>query len=268
MLGQSRLSEPLEQLHPPSTPKMDTFPRFLELPVELQRHVWQFALPGPRIIELEANRKPIDIRPGVIWSEFNAKVEPIHQLHTLYACHESREMVLQKYQPHFQDLLLRPLYVCPTQDIILMNNSNDPAMIKYLGIRGAPSDRWHQDVEQIAQVDGIRTLALDVTWFEPLLPSLCESVTHTCLFLHGVHRMILCGYEWERQRLHDVVGDVERHLQYLDEKRREYTTRPRLASEVSRGGSKPFQPFHRPKIEILLVPTSSELKEVLASVMG
>jgi 2EXR family len=83
-----------------------TFPRFPELPAELQLLIWEFAIPEPRVISYTSRR----------WSEYDFRHHSsIYSLKQtlpaiLHICYDSRTEALKRYKVAFATELCKPIY--------------------------------------------------------------------------------------------------------------------------------------------------------------
>lgn len=97
-----------------------TFLLFPKLPVELQAQIWLYALPGPRVIEIQ--KKWRTVIKGLAQQQYGSSLaDPIA---LLGASHHSREIALKYYKPGFSSQLARPAYFDATKDIVLMADLN------------------------------------------------------------------------------------------------------------------------------------------------
>jgi hypothetical protein len=72
------------------------FPKFSQLPAELQLMIWEFAIPEPRVIRFSSQFHGWSLaqtHPGI-----------------LHACYESRKEALKRYQTAFSVALRKPVY--------------------------------------------------------------------------------------------------------------------------------------------------------------
>ncbi|KAE8448349.1 hypothetical protein EG329_009593 [Mollisiaceae sp. DMI_Dod_QoI] len=77
-----------------------SFTNFPELPSELRLKIWEYALPGPRILGVGHKTQYKTIYGRAIPTIFEWRTsDPVPSI--LHACHESREEALKNYRPSF-----------------------------------------------------------------------------------------------------------------------------------------------------------------------
>jgi hypothetical protein len=90
-------------------PHQQSFPQFMELPLEIRLLIWYFASTVGRVVELQWSRLGMGFRNC-------AAPRPAAVLHT---CHESREEALRVFRPYFGMRGRRnPIYVDPVNDVL------------------------------------------------------------------------------------------------------------------------------------------------------
>lgn len=72
--------------------RLKTFPQFAKLPVEIQEYIWQYSLPGPRILATAHTRS------GGPDGLYFPKVDHTPNPAALSACHLSRKIALKRYR--------------------------------------------------------------------------------------------------------------------------------------------------------------------------
>ncbi|TGO13648.1 hypothetical protein BTUL_0065g00040 [Botrytis tulipae] len=118
----------LESQEQITTPINRTFTLFPNLPLELQRKIWEFAaVPVPRAIEIQCRRMK-DMRHPItkfffksfinpLWIQYCTTTNPI-PTPLLHTCSESRNLALRNYCFHY--LLNRPFYSNVDTEILWM----------------------------------------------------------------------------------------------------------------------------------------------------
>jgi hypothetical protein len=97
---------------PPLDSMPETFTKFPDLPLEIQREIWTYLLPGPRVIHIMGS-------PSAKGQCF---VDPIEIPLLLRICQESRALACKRYRLSFESHLRRPIYFNFSSDILLMQN--------------------------------------------------------------------------------------------------------------------------------------------------
>ena len=72
--------------------RLQLFPQFAKLPVEIQEYIWEYSLPGPRILAAALKR------PGGLNGLYFPKVDHTPNPTALSACHLSRTIALKRYR--------------------------------------------------------------------------------------------------------------------------------------------------------------------------
>jgi hypothetical protein len=120
-----------------------TFYKFQDLPTEIRNEIWQYCLPGPRVIEIRNNR---DI-PG---ATSICRIPPI-----LHVCRESREMALKIYELSFgMDNQPGQIWVNFERDIVYFGAKSDFYVMQALSQDGASI------VGRVKGLEKIKALAL------------------------------------------------------------------------------------------------------------
>lgn len=117
----------------PFSSKAPIFPRFKELPPELQLLVWEFAIPDPRNITYSKNY--------ISWHDWHHKRNIyLHSLTyvnpgILGACYDSRAEALKRYKPALGIELGHPIYLDFARDTF---EFGDFASLEALSIKNTP----------------------------------------------------------------------------------------------------------------------------------
>jgi hypothetical protein len=90
----------------------ETFTKFPDLPPEIQREIWTYLLPGPRVIHIMGSPR----------AEGQCFVDMIENPLLLRICQESRALACKWYRLSFEPHLRRPIYFNFSSDILLMQN--------------------------------------------------------------------------------------------------------------------------------------------------
>ncbi|KAH9206512.1 hypothetical protein DL95DRAFT_416464 [Leptodontidium sp. 2 PMI_412] len=124
------------------------YPRFSDHPAEIQKAIWRFSLPLPRVIQLQIHAD------GTL---FISNATPPAALH---ACFDSRKEALKRYSPMFESTLSpyssrkskRPIYVDLTRDIIYVVG-NFPE---------TPLDRLNTSLSVYRDMETVTSVAFDL----------------------------------------------------------------------------------------------------------
>jgi hypothetical protein len=120
----------------------DTFPPFPRLPIEIQRKIWGFSLPGPRLLSVFFDTYD----PSRLFKPFrNQRPKPV----MLTTCLISHEVALLRYRPVFEySTFYADLRGGEVINLGYYNNQLDTDMIRSWG-----STKVIADLEQITQND-------------------------------------------------------------------------------------------------------------------
>ncbi|KAF7896611.1 uncharacterized protein EAF01_009014 [Botrytis porri] len=132
-----------------AAPTDQTFTIFPNLPLELQRKIWEFAaVPIPRTIEIQSKYKEntnkyvtsfyekVFIRRRVL---FDTVISPI-PTNLLHVCSESRNIALRNYS--FRTFFRRPFYLNEGRDILWVRG---PAIIVFLSKDGSITTHYPRE---------------------------------------------------------------------------------------------------------------------------
>jgi hypothetical protein len=94
--------------------------RFPKLPPELQRMVWEFALPAPQVITITRERRTRG--PRAITTYVSDKPHaPYYEVPAMFrVCRESRAIALERYTESFGERLENPIYFDVERDTLFM----------------------------------------------------------------------------------------------------------------------------------------------------
>ncbi|KAH7357166.1 hypothetical protein BKA65DRAFT_496284 [Rhexocercosporidium sp. MPI-PUGE-AT-0058] len=104
-----------EYVSPSGSPRdaPPSFPLFSNLPPELRAPIWEYSLPGPRILAFRNGHHVINIPWCIAINPIDATLQAL-----LQTCQESRAVVLAHYQQCFAANIGRPIWFSGSKDIL------------------------------------------------------------------------------------------------------------------------------------------------------
>jgi hypothetical protein len=177
-----------------------TFTRFGELPKELQKMIWKFALPGPRIIE-----DPFALGGHCLYNSSVLKAQSIDLLNLMKTCKDANDIVKKMYhsiEVEIRDcwggLALNPLrgdamklLLCPEKDTFYLADDRASSLLSHLSLC-----RLSTCFDNLANV---QTIAIDLDTFR----SWAESKDDEGLWLSrfkALKKIVLVNTDGRRSR--------------------------------------------------------------------